>query len=103
MKKIIIIKYAPAPSSLSVEISSHEMYGEISDLASIPRRLQEYFSLIMHLTRALSGFNFAVHENLAVTVIFSDFFGSRLTVKRGHVINEKSYMNLDKRRFHAAL
>ena len=57
----------------------------------------------MHLTRALLGLNFAVHENLAVTVIFSDFFGSRLTVKRGHVINEKSHMNLDEKIFHAAL
>ena len=82
MKKIII-KYVPAPSFLPIEISPYISCDDISDLASIPRRLQEYFMLTMHLTRAFLWFNFAVHENLAVTVIFSNFFGSRLTTKRG--------------------
>ena len=62
-------KYDPAPISLSIVMSSHEIYGDIPDRACTPSKSHVQFSFVAaQKTLAFDGSSFAVQANLRRTV-----------------------------------
>ena len=83
-------QYVPPPRSSSSLRSSQEICDDISDLASIPSKLQELLSfLIAQQILAFEDSSFAVHANVTETAIVFISFAESLTVW----LSEKSEEN----------